>query len=150
VVAYKTRNEVSQAIIYNIFIRAASLSVFLQAVQFVSENYDPNGTKTKFVMLLEQMCRVAMNGQTTAQILANPPANKSYLVPIIMVDLLNGRSADFNYEKFTQSAGQNFPREIFDLYTPEIKTAIHGIAIQAGDQDALYTIRDQVLHILNP
>jgi hypothetical protein len=142
VVLYKIRNEISQALIYNMFIRCASLSKFMAAVKEVSINYRPDGSKTKFVMMLEQMCRKAIGDLTPAQ-------DKDYLAPIIMVHLLNGRRSDFDYAKFTESVGQNFPREIFDLYTPAIRILVQAISINADDPDMFYSIREQIRHILN-
>ena len=147
---YKIRNEISQALIYNSFMQIASLSKFLEAVKQTNQQYNTADSRTKFTLMLENMCRAAMGSSTPAQLASHPVADKRYLLPIAMVHLLTHKNSDFNYEEFTNSVGSGFPVEIFNLYTNDIKQAVAAIQVPPNNDQAFYFVRDQLNNILHP
>lgn len=147
---YKIRNEISQALIYNSFMQILSLSKFLDAVKQTNQQYTPVGSRTKYTLMLENMCKTAMGSFTPAQLVSHPVSDKRYLLPIAMVHLLTNKNSEFNYEKFTNSVGSDFPVEIFNLYTNEIKQAVAAIQIPPNNDIVFYYVRNQLNDILNP
>ena len=147
---YKIRNEITQALIYNTYMHIGSLSKFINAVKLTIQQYSPAGSRTKFTLMLENMCRIAMGSNTPAQLASHPVSDKTYLLPIAMVHLLTHRNSEFNYEKFTTSVGAGFPVEIFNLYTNDIMQAVSAIPIPPGNDAIFYQIRNQLNTILNP
>lgn len=147
---YQVQNEISEALLFNSVIRLTSLPSFLTALKNAMADYNPAGNKSKFVWLLEKMCLQAMNGSTPAQVRANPPRDKRYLLPIAIIDILSGRNDEFTYESFSSLAGPGFSRELFDLYSSDVKASVRGITTSGNNPDRWYDIRNALQQLLNP
>lgn len=149
-VAYKLRNELTQAIIYNYCIQKLGLQTFINSIKYNNNRFITATPDNKFAFLLENICRVKVGTQPLEQLRTNPPVDKRYLAPIVLVHVLTGRSENFTYEDFSANVGAGFPQELFNLYTPDIRTAIRAISIPADIPDVWYSVRDQINAILNP
>jgi hypothetical protein len=145
---YKLRNEITQGLIYNFCLQKLGFQHFLNSLIFNNNRFSTASPENKLAILLENICRVEMGNQTVEQLRNSPTANKSYLAPIALVHFLTGSDANFSYQKFTTFVGEGFPEELFNLYSPQIQTAIRAIQTNRNNPDAWYSIRDQIDTIL--
>ncbi len=145
---YKLRNEITQGLIYNYCLQKLGFQHFLNSLIFNNNRFSTAAPENKLAILLENICRVEIGNQTVEQLRNSPTANKSYLAPIALVHFLTGSDANFSYQKFTTFVGEGFPEELFNLYSPQIQTAIRAIQTNRNNPDAWYLIRDQIDTIL--